>query len=164
MGSFTGRDRVSPAPRRCHRECGSRMRICRDVLCRVEHPLQGCRPRPLTRAWCLALPLRRKRIADQTSSIDTCSIDRIPYSPRIDHKVLAPARWEGMRSLGRFTLAGAALSLLIETLQVALNLGRQPSLTDVIPNTAGPALGYLLFLVLRRRIRERSRIRVDNSS
>lgn len=73
---------------------------------------------------------------------------------------LATARWEAIRGFGRVTLAGAALSLFIETMQFALSLGRQPSVTDVIMNTAGAALGYLLFLLLRRRIRPTSAARI----
>jgi glycopeptide antibiotics resistance protein len=66
--------------------------------------------------------------------------------------LLAPARWQAMRSFKRVILAGAAFSLLIETLQFALNLGRQPSVTDIIMNTSGATLGWLLFLLLRRRM------------
>ena len=70
--------------------------------------------------------------------------------------LLAPARWEALRGFGRVMLAGAALSLFIETMQFTLSLGRQPSATDVIMNTAGAALGYLLFLLFKRMIRATS--------
>lgn len=64
--------------------------------------------------------------------------------------LVVPARWIAMRSLGRVTLAGGLFSLSIETLQFALGLGRQPSATDVVTNTVGTVVGYVVFTLLRR--------------
>lgn len=61
---------------------------------------------------------------------------------------LLPALWEGARSFQRVFLFGVCLSLGIELLQL-LNL-RLTDADDLIANTAGALLGYLLFRVLNR--------------
>jgi VanZ family protein len=61
--------------------------------------------------------------------------------------VFGPARWPRLATWGRVLLAAAAFSAAIETLQFALDLGRQASVTDVILNTVGAAVGYLILRV-----------------
>jgi glycopeptide antibiotics resistance protein len=60
-----------------------------------------------------------------------------------------PACWRALDGPWRVILAGAGFSLLIETLQLALNDGRQASSTDVLMNTIGAALGYVLLRLIR---------------
>ncbi|MCI5499133.1 MAG: VanZ family protein [Clostridiales bacterium] len=64
---------------------------------------------------------------------------------------LLPVLWEGARSFKRVFLFGVCLSLGIELLQL-LNF-RLTDVDDLIANTAGALLGYLLFHVLNRNER-----------
>ena len=52
-----------------------------------------------------------------------------------------------------FLLLTLALSLSIELLQPLLNGARRSDITDVITNTLGGLLGYLLFLAFRPLLR-----------
>ncbi|WP_406077820.1 VanZ family protein [Micromonospora sp. NBC_00858] len=56
----------------------------------------------------------------------------------------APVRLAALTSVGRLFLLGAAGSLLVESLQYALDLGRVSSVDDVLLNATGAALGGLL--------------------
>ena len=67
--------------------------------------------------------------------------------------VFVPARWPVFDGWARAILAGAATSATIEALQFALGLGREASSTDVILNTGGAALGYLILRVARLGLR-----------
>ena len=67
--------------------------------------------------------------------------------------VFAPARWPVFDGWARAIVAGAGFSLAIECLQFLLGLGRQASTTDVLLNTAGVAIGYLLLRVARPFLR-----------
>ena len=53
---------------------------------------------------------------------------------------LAAAGWGGRAVI----MAGAALSLGVETAQLTVLVGRDPSLSDLLANTAGTALGWML--------------------
>jgi VanZ like family len=67
--------------------------------------------------------------------------------------VFAPARRPALDGWVKAVAAGAAFSLAIECLQFLLGLGRQASTTDVLLNTAGVGLGYLLLRVARPLLR-----------
>jgi glycopeptide antibiotics resistance protein len=54
---------------------------------------------------------------------------------------LAPLRWPRLDSIRNILFAAAAISLAIEALQFALPTGRQTSVTDLIMNTVGAAMG-----------------------
>jgi hypothetical protein len=53
---------------------------------------------------------------------------------------LAAAGWRGRAAVP----AGAALSLAVETAQLTVLVGRDPSLSDLLANTAGTAIGWML--------------------
>jgi hypothetical protein len=53
---------------------------------------------------------------------------------------LAAAGWRGWTAV----LAGAALSLAVETAQLTIVVGRDPSLSDLVFNTVGTGLGWLV--------------------
>lgn len=55
----------------------------------------------------------------------------------------APIRWAAVASLPRLLVLGAAGSVLVESLQYALNLGRVSSTGDVLLNAAGAVLAGL---------------------
>jgi glycopeptide antibiotics resistance protein len=61
----------------------------------------------------------------------------------------APARWRALDGWGQVFLGAAGLSLAIEVLQYVLNFGRESSTTDVILNTAGALLGYVVLRLVR---------------
>lgn len=66
---------------------------------------------------------------------------------------LAPLRWPRFDSpVGIFSASGA-FSIAIETLQFVLPTGRQSSLTDVIMNVTGAAVGYALMVSIRGAVR-----------
>jgi glycopeptide antibiotics resistance protein len=67
-------------------------------------------------------------------------------------RLLLP-RW----GLLRWGLVGLAGSAFIETVQLLFLPGRTPTLRDVVANTAGAVLGYLLITVLWRLVRRRLR-------
>jgi glycopeptide antibiotics resistance protein len=52
---------------------------------------------------------------------------------------------------GRWTLAGLAGTLLIETVQLLFLPSRSAALVDVVANTLGAVVGYAVVRVLRRR-------------
>ncbi|MFG2101549.1 VanZ family protein [Micromonospora echinaurantiaca] len=56
----------------------------------------------------------------------------------------APVRLAALAGLGRLFLLGAAGSVLVESLQYALDLGRVSSVDDVLLNATGAALAGLL--------------------
>ncbi|MEU5908543.1 VanZ family protein [Micromonospora sp. NPDC047527] len=56
----------------------------------------------------------------------------------------APVRFAALAGIGRLFLLGAAGSLLIESLQYVLHLGRVSSVDDVLLNATGAALAGLL--------------------
>jgi len=62
---------------------------------------------------------------------------------------LAPLRWHRLDSVARILVVSAAFSVVIELLQLVLPSGRQTSVTDVIMNVAGAALGYVAMRALR---------------
>ncbi|SCG60831.1 VanZ family protein [Micromonospora coxensis] len=57
---------------------------------------------------------------------------------------LAPVRAAALAGVGRLFLLGAAGSVLVESLQYALDLGRVTSVDDVLLNASGAALAGLL--------------------
>jgi hypothetical protein len=57
---------------------------------------------------------------------------------------LLPVRTAAMARLGRVAVVAAAFSVLVETLQYVLRLGRFSSMDDVILNTAGAAIFALI--------------------
>ncbi|MEV4491159.1 VanZ family protein [Micromonospora coxensis] len=57
---------------------------------------------------------------------------------------LAPVRSAALAGVGRLFLLGAAGSVLVESLQYALDLGRVTSVDDVLLNASGAALAGLL--------------------
>ncbi|GAA4568333.1 hypothetical protein GCM10023176_22490 [Micromonospora coerulea] len=57
---------------------------------------------------------------------------------------LAPVRAAALAGVGRLFLLGAAASVLVESLQYALDLGRVSSVDDVLLNATGAALAGLL--------------------
>jgi glycopeptide antibiotics resistance protein len=63
--------------------------------------------------------------------------------------VFGPARVRRLDRPAVILLFAAGLSLVIEVLQFALDLGRQTSIEDVIMNTAGAGVGYLLLVASR---------------
>jgi hypothetical protein len=63
--------------------------------------------------------------------------------------VFAPARWPILDRWWRVVASALGLSLLIEAAQFVFALGRQSSFTDVILNTTGAAVGYVLLRVMR---------------
>jgi glycopeptide antibiotics resistance protein len=63
--------------------------------------------------------------------------------------LLAPIRWPSLDSPGRILLASATLSIAIELIQWIAATGRQSSVTDVISNATGAALGYLTLRTVR---------------
>jgi glycopeptide antibiotics resistance protein len=73
---------------------------------------------------------------------------------------LAPLRWHRLDSILRVVVVSAALSVLIELLQLGLP-GRQTSVTDVIMNIAGATIGYLMMRALRGLIRRGSPVASD---
>jgi glycopeptide antibiotics resistance protein len=64
--------------------------------------------------------------------------------------LFVPLRWPRMRDARRLLTAAALFSLGIEVAQFALGFGRRTSSTDVLLNTVGAALGYLLLGRWRR--------------
>jgi glycopeptide antibiotics resistance protein len=70
--------------------------------------------------------------------------------------ILLPLGWPAWRNLRRLLAAAALFSLAIEGLQFVLGFGRSSSASDVIFNTAGVGLGYVVFLLFRRLDRARS--------
>lgn len=58
--------------------------------------------------------------------------------------ILAPARWSKADSLVRIALIGGSLSLAVELIQAVIATGRQTSVTDLLLNTTGAVLGYLI--------------------
>ena len=64
--------------------------------------------------------------------------------------LLVPLRWSWWADPKRL-LAGAALaSLGIESIQFSLGLGRTSSTTDIVLNTAGAGVGYLVLVLWKR--------------
>ena len=63
--------------------------------------------------------------------------------------LLPPLLWKGLRHIWTAVPLSAALSLLIEFVQ--LFLGRSVDVDDLILNTLGGLLGYLLFCLLPRK-------------
>jgi glycopeptide antibiotics resistance protein len=57
---------------------------------------------------------------------------------------LGPMRWPALAGLGRLLVGGAVASLVVETTQYALDIGRVWSVDDVLLNAAGAALGGAL--------------------
>jgi glycopeptide antibiotics resistance protein len=74
---------------------------------------------------------------------------------------LAPLRWPRFDSFRTVVLAAGAFSLAIEVLQFALPAGRQTSVTDVIMNTGGAAVGYALMLAVRGLVRRAYPVRLS---
>lgn len=66
---------------------------------------------------------------------------------------LAPLRWHRLDSPLGVLWASGAFSIAIETLQFVLPTGRQSSVTDVIMNVTGAAVGYALMVSLRTTVR-----------
>ena len=69
--------------------------------------------------------------------------------------LFVPARVRRLDHPAAIVLFAAALSVGIEVLQFAFDLGRQTSITDVILNTAGAGIGYALLAATRAVIKER---------
>ena len=69
--------------------------------------------------------------------------------------MFVPARIRRLDRPAAIVLFAAALSVVIEVLQFVFNLGRQTSITDVILNTAGAAIGYGLLTAGRALVTER---------
>jgi glycopeptide antibiotics resistance protein len=69
--------------------------------------------------------------------------------------LFVPARVRRLDRPAAILLFAAALSVAIEVLQFAFNLGRQTSITDVILNTAGAGVGYALLTAARAVITRR---------
>jgi len=65
---------------------------------------------------------------------------------------LPPLIWKKMNSALRCTLLGFGTSLLIETMQIFV--GRSVDVDDLILNTLGAAIGYLLFWTVRKIIKK----------
>jgi glycopeptide antibiotics resistance protein len=65
--------------------------------------------------------------------------------------ILVPMRWPLWVDAKRLLLGAALASLGIETIQFALELGRTSSTTDVLLNTAGAGVGFLVLVLLKRR-------------
>jgi glycopeptide antibiotics resistance protein len=78
--------------------------------------------------------------------------------------LLAPARWTVFDRWPSLVAGAFALSAGIEVAQLASNLGRQASLTDIILNTVGACLGYGLLLTGRRVLRRFRRARSFRAS
>ncbi|MGI6180601.1 MAG: VanZ family protein [Agathobaculum sp.] len=94
------------------------------------------------------------------------AINLLPFSRRIDvagyllnivlllpFGMLAPLIWPRLRRIGRTAAAGALFSLLIEISQ--LFTSRRPDVDDLLLNTLGAVLGWLLYRLLPARLRER---------
>jgi glycopeptide antibiotics resistance protein len=62
---------------------------------------------------------------------------------------LAPLRWRRLDSVLGILIGSTAFSVSIELLQLVLPARRQASLTDVLMNVVGGALGYVLMRVVR---------------
>ena len=93
-------------------------------------------------------------------------INLLPFSRQIDiagyllnivllvpFGLLAPLIWPRLRSAGRTAAAGALFSLLIEISQLFTN--RSPDVDDLLLNTLGAVLGWLLYRLFPARLRER---------
>lgn len=62
---------------------------------------------------------------------------------------LPPLRWRTLDSYPRVIAVAAAFSTTIEVAQLIVGGGRQTSITDVILNTIGALVGYLLLRIAR---------------
>ena len=87
--------------------------------------------------------LRQAAAADAISQLVGNAILFMPLG------FLAPLRWRRLDALLRLLVVSTAFSVLIELLQLVLPTGRQTSVTDVIMNVAGAALGYVAMRALR---------------
>lgn len=65
--------------------------------------------------------------------------------------LLIPLRWPWWADPKRLLVALALASLGIETVQFAFGLGRTSSTTDILLNTVGGGVGYLVLVLLKRR-------------
>ena len=74
------------------------------------------------------------------------SIGGLELSVFVPLGLLPPALWQRLRRLWKATLLCCASSCLIEFFQ--LFIGRSVDVDDVILNTLGGVLGYLLFALL----------------
>jgi glycopeptide antibiotics resistance protein len=70
--------------------------------------------------------------------------------------LLAPLRWPRLDSPVGILSASLGFSIAIETLQFILPTGRQPSITDVIMNATGAAVGYASMVAIRGALRRRA--------
>lgn len=64
--------------------------------------------------------------------------------------VLVSAAWPALEAW-KIVAAGAATSILIEVVQIALPT-RYPTVSDVIANTLGAAVGVVIVVLVRRRV------------
>jgi glycopeptide antibiotics resistance protein len=62
---------------------------------------------------------------------------------------LGPLKWRAIDSYAHLVASAAAFSVAIEVAQFIVGGGRQTSVTDVILNTSGALVGYLLFRTVR---------------
>ena len=72
--------------------------------------------------------------------------------------IFAPACWANIDRWRRVLLGAVTLSLAIEVAQFLLKLGRQASITDVILNTVGAAIGYSVLRAGRWLRRYRTKV------
>jgi hypothetical protein len=75
--------------------------------------------------------------------------------------LLGPLRWRWFDSWARLIVASAIFSSTIELLQYVLPIGRQTSVTDVLMNTLGATVGYLILRSIRPRLWRGSRRAMD---
>ena len=87
-----------------------------------------------------------RRVAGGVSSVPHEAVDIVlNVVAFLPFGVIAALRW-GRRWRTLAIVVAAALSISIELTQALEGLGRSPSATDVVTNTAGAALGFVLGL------------------
>ena len=72
--------------------------------------------------------------------------------------IFTPARWATLDRWRSVLVGALGFSVTIEAAQFLLKLGRQASITDVVLNTVGAALGYSLLLAWRWARRHGSKV------
>jgi glycopeptide antibiotics resistance protein len=93
-----------------------------------------------------------RRVADGASSVPHEAVDIVlNVVAFVPPGVIAALRW-GRRRRTLAIVVAAALSIGIELAQALEGLGRSPSATDVVTNTAGAALGFAVGLRIHGRL------------
>lgn len=92
--------------------------------------------------------------------------DVLPYITNIilfiPFGLLCPILWENQRSIKRVAFAGFLLSLTIESSQIFSM--RVTDVDDLLMNTMGAAIGYLIFRMLNNAIRFKNKFMLANNN